>query len=45
MNGKNGRLCTKITKALSFVSNQKMELCLYMQYHTRFTGFNWGMTS
>ena len=29
-NGKNGRLCIKITKALSLVSNQKMELCLFM---------------
>ena len=29
-NGKNGHLCIKITKALSLVSNQTMELCLYM---------------
>ena len=27
---KNGRLCIIITKALSLVSNQKMELYLYM---------------
>ena len=29
-NGKNGRLCIKITKALPLVINQKIELCLYM---------------
>ena len=29
-NGKNGRLCIKITKAFPLDSNQKMELCLYM---------------
>ena len=28
LEGKNGRLCILITKALSLVSNKKMELCL-----------------
>ena len=31
-NGKNELICIKITKALSLVINQKMELCLYIIY-------------
>ena len=38
-NGKNGHICNKKTKGLLLVSNEKMELCLYMMTKLVFLNF------